>query len=115
MAKEMFTGEKLEVNHLRIIGSLVYVHVPKDKRTKLDPLGNKGIFVGYSESSKVYKVYIPGHRQIETSRDVTFNEDASFSKSGQTHMDDVHDEEPEAPRVVDIGIDDDVTLEEYVS
>ena len=40
----------------------------------------KGILVGYNESSKAYRVYIPGYKQIETSRDVTFNEDASFSK-----------------------------------
>jgi hypothetical protein len=57
----MFTGEKSEVNHLRIFGCLVYVHVPKDKRSKLDPSGKKGIFVGYSETSKAYIVYIPGH------------------------------------------------------
>jgi hypothetical protein len=29
--EEMFTGEKLEVSHLRIFGCPVYVHVPKDK------------------------------------------------------------------------------------
>ena len=35
--KEMFTGEELEVSHLRIFGCPVYVHFPKDKRSKLDP------------------------------------------------------------------------------
>jgi hypothetical protein len=58
----MFTGEKPEVNHLRIFGCPINVHVPWDKRSKLDPLGKKGIFVGYSETSKAYRVYIPGHR-----------------------------------------------------
>jgi hypothetical protein len=33
---EIFTGEKLEVSHSRIFGCLVYVHVPKDTRSKLD-------------------------------------------------------------------------------
>ena len=79
--EEMFTGKKPEVIHLMIFGCPVYVHGPKDKRSKLDPSGKKGIFVGYSETSKAYRVYIPGHCQIETSRDVTFDEDASFSKS----------------------------------
>jgi hypothetical protein len=46
---------------------------PKDKRMKLDPSRKKGIFVGYSETSKAYRVYIPGHHQIETSRDATFD------------------------------------------
>jgi hypothetical protein len=99
--EEMFTGEKPEVSHLRIFGCPVYVHVPKDKRSKLDPSGKKGIFVGYSETSKAYRVYIPGHRQIEISRDVTFDEDATFSRSRQNHTDEIHDEEPEAPRVAD--------------
>jgi hypothetical protein len=48
--KEMFTGEKLEVNHLRIFVCPLYVHVPKGKRSKLDPSGKKGVFVGYSET-----------------------------------------------------------------
>jgi hypothetical protein len=55
------------------------VHAPKEKRSKLDPSENKGIFFGYSESSKEYRVYIPGYRKIETSKDVPFNEDTSFS------------------------------------
>ena len=63
----MFLGEKLEVNHLKIFGCPVYIHVPKEKRSKLELLGRKGIFVGYSESLKAYKVYIPGFKQIETS------------------------------------------------
>ena len=42
--EEMFTGENPEVIHLRIFGFPVYVHVPKEKRLKLDPSGKKGIF-----------------------------------------------------------------------
>jgi hypothetical protein len=48
--EEIFSGENLEVSHLRIFGCPVYVHVAKDKRLKLDPSGKKGIFVGYSET-----------------------------------------------------------------
>jgi len=61
------------------------VHVPKDKRTKLDPSGKKGMFIGYNESSKGYRIFILGHMNIETSRDVTFDEDAVFSRSKKTH------------------------------
>jgi hypothetical protein len=111
--KKTFIGEKPEVNHLRIFGCPIYVHAPKDKRSKLDPLGKKGIFVGYSETLKAYRVYIPGHRQIETSRDVTFDEDATFSKLRQHHSDEVYDEEPEAPKVTDTNASDDVVLEDH--
>jgi transposase InsO family protein len=35
--EEVFIGKKLEVIHLRIFGCPVYIHVPKEKRTKLEP------------------------------------------------------------------------------
>jgi hypothetical protein len=34
--EEVFSGIKLEVGHLRIFGCHVYIHVPKEKRTKMD-------------------------------------------------------------------------------
>ena len=77
----MFFGESPEVSHLNIFCCPVYIHIPKEKRTKLDPLGKKGLFVGYSEQSKDYRIYIPGYCQIELSRDVTFDEDTAFRKS----------------------------------
>ena len=55
----VFSGKKPEVSHLRIFGCPIYIDIPKEKRTKLDPSGWKGIFVGYSESSKAYKIYFP--------------------------------------------------------
>jgi len=70
--EEAYTGVKLEVSHLRIFGCPIYIHVPKEKRSKLEPTGKGGIFVSYSESSKAYRIYIFGQRQIEVSRDVTY-------------------------------------------
>ena len=52
--KEDFSREKPEVSHLRIFGFPVYIHIPKEKRTKIDPYGRKGIFIGYSNTSKAY-------------------------------------------------------------
>ena len=43
--EEMFTGKKPEVSHLNIFGCPVFVHIPKEKRTKLDPSKKKEIFV----------------------------------------------------------------------
>jgi len=57
--EEAFIGVKPKVSHLRIFGSPIYVHIPLEKRTKLEPPSEKGIFVGYSETLKVYRVYIP--------------------------------------------------------
>ena len=66
--EEVFSGNKLEVSHLIMFGCLVYIHIPKEKRTKLDPYGKKGIFVGYSESSKAYRIYCPGFKKINISK-----------------------------------------------
>jgi hypothetical protein len=63
----MFLGEKMEVNHLRIFGFLVFVHVPKENRTKLDPSRKNGILFGYSDTSKEYMIYILGHRKLRLS------------------------------------------------
>ena len=35
--EEMFIKEKLEVSHLKIFGCSVYIHIPNEKRSKLDP------------------------------------------------------------------------------
>ena len=51
----------------------VYIHVPK-----LEPSGKKGTFVGYCKSSKDYRIYILGSRQIEVIRDVTFEEEMAI-------------------------------------
>jgi transposase InsO family protein len=69
--EEMFTGKKPEVSHLKIFGCPVFIHIPKEKRNKLDPSGKKGIFVGYYEVSKAFRIYIPDQHHIEISRDVT--------------------------------------------
>jgi hypothetical protein len=34
--------------------------------------------VGYCEVSKAFRIYIPSHRHIEISRDVTFDEEAAL-------------------------------------
>jgi hypothetical protein len=65
--EEIFSGEKSEVSHLRIFGYPVFVHVPREKRTKLDPSGKNGIFFGYSDTSKAYQIYIPSHQRVDIS------------------------------------------------
>ena len=43
-----------------------------------EPSGRTGTFVGYNESSKAYRIYIPSERQIEVSKDVTFEKEEAF-------------------------------------
>ena len=82
----MFTGEKLDISQLRIFGCSVYIHVPKEKRKNLESSGRNGTFLGCSDSSKVYRIYIPELREIEVSRDVSFEEDVDFRIARGSHM-----------------------------
>jgi hypothetical protein len=93
--EETFSGKKPNVKHLRIFGCPVYIHIPKDKRNKLEPSGKKGIFVGYSESYKSYIIYIPEQHKIEVGRDVTFNEKMAFKKSIEESMEEEYEEPKE--------------------
>jgi hypothetical protein len=95
--EEAFSEKKPNVEHLRIFGCPVYIHVPKEKIKKLEPLGKKGIIVGYSESSKAYRIYVPGQQKVEISRDVTFDEKIGFRKSIKDSMD-PNDEEHKGPK-----------------
>ena len=79
--------------HLRLFGCPVYVHIPKEKRTKLDPSGKKGIFVGYCEVSKAFRIYISGFHHIDISRDITFDEEASLKKYRRCKLEEVHEED----------------------
>jgi hypothetical protein len=78
--EDMFSMKKLEVIHIKIFSCPIFVHIPKYKRTKMDPSGKKGIFVGYFEVSKAFKIYIPGYHHIDISRYVTFDEYAELKK-----------------------------------
>jgi hypothetical protein len=92
--EESFSGKKPNVENLRIFGCPVYSHIPKDKWNKLEPSGKKGIFMGYSESSKAYRTYIPEQHKIEVNRDVTFNENMAFKKSIEKTIEEGEYDEP---------------------
>lgn len=50
------------------------MHVPAEKRGKLDDKSITCILVGISEESKGYRLYNPKTKKIVTSRDVVFEE-----------------------------------------
>jgi hypothetical protein len=77
---EAFSGQKPQLGHLRIFGCLTYSQVPKEKRTKLDPTTEKGIFVGYSDTSKAFQIYIPALRRVVLRWDVKFEEEKAYRR-----------------------------------
>jgi hypothetical protein len=50
--------------------------------------------VGYNESPKAYKIYIPEQHKVEFSRGITFNENMDFNKSIEETIEEEEHEDP---------------------
>ena len=54
---EYWYKKKPDISHIKVFGSRVFVHVPDEKRRKLDPKATEGMMMGYLDESKsCYKV-----------------------------------------------------------
>ncbi len=76
--KEKFTSKKPDVSHLKVFGCIAYVHVPNEKKSKLDPKVEKCIFIGYFLEQKGYRCFNPSIRKLQVSKNVVFNEMISW-------------------------------------
>ncbi|KAL0537088.1 hypothetical protein IC582_026058 [Cucumis melo] len=77
--QQAWIGRKPSIGHLRVFGCMAYAHIPDQKRSKLDDKSEKYVFVGYDASSKGYKLYNPVTKKTIVSRDVVFDEEASWN------------------------------------
>jgi hypothetical protein len=59
--------------------------------------------VGYSDSSKAYRIYIPEQHKIKVSRDVTFNEKMAFKKSIEENIEEEEIEEPNEESIENVN------------
>ena len=69
---EAWTGKQPDVSHFRSFGQNVYVLNRDPRKGKFDDRSKKGIFLGYSEVSKAYRVWISDERRVDISRDIKF-------------------------------------------
>ncbi|EOY22757.1 Uncharacterized protein TCM_014834 [Theobroma cacao] len=76
---EAWYNTRPSVDHLRIFGSICYLHVPEELRDKLQPKAKLGVFIGYSQQSKAYRIYQIESGKVFGSRHVTFNEGAYWN------------------------------------
>ena len=71
---ELWTGNKLDVSHLRVFGSTCWVVLHKRHIDgKLRDKATKGVFLGYPDGSKWYKVILDDGKVVEA-RSVVFAE-----------------------------------------
>ena len=87
---EAYFGKKPSVEHLRIFGCSTYVHIPDDKRGKLDPKAVEGVFVGVPRNRKGY-IVADKQNFLKTyvSRDVTFLENPDKPEQVRVAVDDI--------------------------
>ncbi len=78
------------------------MHIPKEDRRKWDPKSKKCIFIGYSLTSKGYRLYDLKQKKVHESRDVIFVENefgdrvkAKKPDEQQTEAPVIDDREPE--------------------
>ena len=67
-------GHVPDVSYLRIFGCKAWMHVPADKRRKLDVKATEVTFIRYESGSKGYRLWDKRTHSIHLSQDVTFDE-----------------------------------------
>ena len=71
------------LNYLRAFGCRCFVlNNGKDDLGKFDPRSDEGVFVGYSSSSKAYRIFNKRTQCIEESIHVVFDENGSLKNDG---------------------------------
>ena len=72
--EEAWCVKKPAVHYFKVFGCIAFVHVPDQKKAKLEDKGEKCVLLGISEESKAYKLYNPVTKKLIISRDVVFRE-----------------------------------------
>ena len=77
-----YTGKTPNISNLKIFGRVAYVHVPKERRRKLDSKTIQCLFMGFNNETKASRLYDQTRRKIVISRDAVFDE----TKVGLHHL-----------------------------
>ena len=72
--EEAWSGLKPSVSYFRVFGCLAHVHIPDQRRIKLDNKSIQCVLLGVSDESKAYRLLEPVSKKIIVSRDVVFEE-----------------------------------------
>jgi hypothetical protein len=81
MSWKAFYGKKPDVSHMRVFGARAFMHVPGALRHKLEPVSEKGWFIGYEADAKAYRILWERDNRVIVSRDVIVDERAKGSEA----------------------------------
>ena len=71
---ELWIGRKPNISYFHIFGCYCYILNNKDNLGKFDSKSDKAIFLGYSTTSKAYRVFNLRTRTLEESMHIKFDE-----------------------------------------
>ena len=74
---ELWRGKRPVVKYFRIFGSDCYIMRDRENLEKFDAKSDKGYFLGYSSTSRAYKVYNLRTKTIMESSNVVINDELS--------------------------------------
>ncbi|GJY68309.1 retrovirus-related pol polyprotein from transposon TNT 1-94 [Tanacetum coccineum] len=89
---EILINRKQSLEYFRVFGCKVFILNTKVHLTKFDPKSYKGVFLGYSQTSKAYILLNMETMRIEESLNVTFDESLPGPKLSSSVEDDRIDE-----------------------
>ena len=71
---ESWYGAAPDIFNVQIIGCAGWVHIPQQKRSKLDDRSHECWLVGYGDAKNHYRLWDPAGRKVVTARDVQIDE-----------------------------------------
>ncbi len=105
--QEAWTDRKLDVSHLKVFSCKAFVHIPDEKRSKLESKSMPCVFLGYCEGTKAYRLMCVETKRIIKSRDVVFLD-------GTKEVEGVHDNRPPSKEGEHVVLDEVVIDHELV-
>ena len=75
---ELWNNRKPRISYIRVFGCKFFILNTKDNFRKFDSKANEGIFLGYSTTSKAYRVFNKRTLVVEESMHIIFDESNSL-------------------------------------
>ena len=78
LPEKVWRGKEVKFSHLKVFGSVFYVNIDSDARSKLDAKSKICFFIGYSDEKFGYRFWDEQNKKIIRSRNVIFNKQAMY-------------------------------------
>lgn len=89
---ETWSGNKPNMVHIKVFGSLAYMKVPSVRTQKLDDRSKVTIYLGWEDGTKAHRLYDPLEKRVLVSRDVVFAESKSWQWESEANNESIMSE-----------------------